>query len=185
MAAESLHEAVTMAQAVGQSNASAATQLALAKFHLGQVADARSTAETLADAQYISNLDLAALWLAIRDRDQAKKHALAAYRRAWADGEPFVRRYNLNKSRALLDQLGVEIPNLPAYDPAKDEKLTWEDKVQAAIEELRAEKPAQEAEAEKETAKIAKETTGSAKPKPAAKRKKPADTASRRRKKAD
>ena len=47
---------------------------------------------------------------------------------------------DLNKARALLEQLGAEIPNLPPYDPAKDEKLPWEDEVAAAIEKLRAEK---------------------------------------------
>jgi hypothetical protein len=66
-----------------------------------------------------------------------KKHALAAYKWAWADGEPYVHRYELNKARALLETLGVPIPNLPPYDPAKDEKLPWEDDVAAAIAELR------------------------------------------------
>jgi hypothetical protein len=40
----------------------------------------------------------------------------------------------------LLENLGAEIPNLPPYDPAKDERLPWEDDVAAAIEKLRAEK---------------------------------------------
>ena len=89
------------------------------------------------------NSGLAELWLAIGDREQAKKHALAAYKRAWADGEPYVRRYDLNKATALLTQLGTEIPKLPPYDPAKNEKLPWEDKVAAAIEKLRAAKEAE------------------------------------------
>ena len=42
----------------------------------------------------------------------------------------------------MLEKLGAEIPKLPPYDPAKDEKLPWEDKVAAAIEKLRAEKEA-------------------------------------------
>jgi hypothetical protein len=153
LAAESLHEAVAMAQTVGQSDPAAETQLALAKFHLGQLAEPRSAAELLVKAPKPAHLDLATLWLAIGDREQAKKSALTAYKWAWADGEPFVRRYELNKSRALLEQLGAEIPNLPPYDAAKDEKLPWEDAVRAAIEELRAEKAAEAAEAAKEAAK--------------------------------
>lgn len=140
LAAESLHEAVAMAQAVGRNDPKAETKLALAKFHLGQLAEPRAAAERLAKASKPAHLDLATLWLAIGDRDQANKHALAAYKWAWADGEPFVHRYQLNKSRVLLEQLGAEIPNLPPYDPAQDEKLPWEDAVLAAIEELRAEK---------------------------------------------
>ena len=143
LAAESLHEAVRMARTVGQTDAEAETQLALAKFHLGSLADPRHEAEQLAQLKKPAHRALVELWLAIGDREQAKKHALAAYRWAWADGEPFVRRYELNKSRALLEQLGAEIPNLPPYDPAKDEKLPWEDAVVAAIEELRAEKAAE------------------------------------------
>lgn len=30
------------------------------------------------------------LWLATDNGEQAKKHALAAYKSAWADGEPYV-----------------------------------------------------------------------------------------------
>jgi hypothetical protein len=151
LAADSLREAVRMAREIGQVNALAETQLALAKLHLGQLSDPRHEAEQLAKAKNRDNLALANLWLAIGDQDQAKKHALAAYKAAWADGEPYVWRYELNKARAILDQLGAEIPNLPPYDPAKDEKLPWEDELTAAIEKLRAEKEAKEA---KEAAKM-------------------------------
>jgi hypothetical protein len=95
-------------------------------------------AEQLAQARKVSHLALADLWTCIGDHDQAKKHALQAYKRAWSDGEPYVDRYELNKSAALLKQLGTEIPKLPPYDPIKDEKLPWEDEVAAAIKKLRA-----------------------------------------------
>jgi hypothetical protein len=131
-----------MARTVGQSDADAEAQLALAQFQLGQLADPRREAEQQANARRPSHRALADLWLAIGDREQAKKHALAAYKWAWADGEPYVHRYELNKARALLEKLGAKIPNLPPYDPAKDEKLPWEDEVAAAIEKLRAEKEA-------------------------------------------
>jgi hypothetical protein len=143
LAAESLHDAVRMARAVGQVNASAETQLVLARFHVGQLTDPRREAEQLAQARYIAPQPLGELWLAIGDREQAKKHALTAYDLAWGDGEPYVYRYGLNKATALLTQLGTEIPKLPPYDPAKDEKFPWEDAVVAAIEKLRAEKEAE------------------------------------------
>ena len=38
--------------------------------------------------------------------------------------------------------MNVPIPNLPPYDPAKDEPLPWEAEVRAAIEKLRTEKEA-------------------------------------------
>lgn len=142
LAADSLHEAVRMAREIDQTDPAAEAQLALANIHLCQLDDPRREAERLAGASNPSHGDIAALWLAIDERDQATKHALAAYKRAWADGEPYVAHYDLNKARALLEQLGVEIPDLPPYDPTKDPKLPWEDEVTAAIEKLRRKKAA-------------------------------------------
>jgi Arc/MetJ-type ribon-helix-helix transcriptional regulator len=144
-ACESLREAVSMARAVGQIDARAETQMALAQFHLGQLDEPRHTAEQLANAANVSHRALADLWLAIGDHDQTKKHGLAAYNWAWADGEPYVRRYELNKARAILETVGAEIPNLPPYDPAKADKFPCEDELAAAIERLEAEKKAREA----------------------------------------
>jgi hypothetical protein len=144
LAADSLREAVSMARAVGKTDASAETQLALAKFHLGQLDDPRREAKQLASARRPAQRALAELWFAIGDHELATTQALAAYKWAWADGEPYVHRYELNKSRALLEKLGAAIPNLPPYDPAKDGKFPCEDEVAAAIEKLRAEKRQQE-----------------------------------------
>ncbi|GEM_PF-3111220 len=82
---------------------------------------------------YITNILLNALF---GDPAQAKPHALAAYRWAWADGEPYVHRYELTRTTELLQQMNVPIPNLPP----KDEPFPWEADVRAAIEKLRAEK---------------------------------------------
>ena len=70
---------------------------------------------------------------------KAEHYALAAYIWAWADGEPYVNRYELTKTTELLNELGVSIPTLLPYDPAKDEPFPWEADVRAAIEKLRKE----------------------------------------------
>jgi hypothetical protein len=132
-----------MAHEVGQQDADGEARMALARFHLGDVEEARSEAERLSVGKKSPDLSIAELWLALGEGERARKHALAAYKWAWADGEPYVRRYELNKTRALLEKLGVEIPNLPAYDPAKDGKFPHEDEVVAAIAKLRAEKEAE------------------------------------------
>jgi hypothetical protein len=113
-AATSLHEAVRMAREVGQTDPEAEAQLALANLHLGHLGEPRQEAERLSQERKVSN------------------YALAAYIWAWADGEPYVRRYELDKARGLLEQLGVEVPNLPPYDPATDEKFPWEQDVAEA-----------------------------------------------------
>lgn len=144
LAAASFDEALTMARERRLEDGESETGLAVAKFHLHQLtdADARSEAERLAELRRPAHRYLALLWQAIGDLDQAKHHALAAYRQAWADGEPYVDRYELTKTTGLLNELGVPIPDLPPYDPAKDEPFPWEAEVRAAIEKLRAEKEA-------------------------------------------
>lgn len=142
LAADSFREAVRMSREVGKRDEKAETRLALARFHLGELPDPRLEAEQLASAKGVSYRALAELWLAIGDMTQAEKHALEAYKKAWADGEPYVWRYELNRARALLDKLGAEIPDLPPYDPSKAEKLPWEDELATAIEKFRAEKTA-------------------------------------------
>ncbi len=141
-AAESLQEAVRMARESGRVDAGSETQYALARMHLDQLSNSSNEAERLARIRKPAHRHLAELWLAIGDLEKAIKHARLAYEWAWADGEPYVHRYELNMAKALLRKLGVEAPILPPYDPAKDEKLPWEDEVAAAIDKLRAENEA-------------------------------------------
>jgi class 3 adenylate cyclase len=155
LAAESFQEAVRMAREVGLRDVWSEARLAIAKFRLHQLPDPRHETEQLARANSVFDPALASLWLAIGDGEQAKKQATIAYKGAWADGEPYVHRYRLNQARAILDQLGAEIPSLPPYDPAKDEKLPWEDELTAAIEKLHAEKKAEKL---KEASKLKEET---------------------------
>jgi hypothetical protein len=140
LAAESFAEAVRMARESGIPDAGSETGLALAKHYLGQLAESQREAERLAQLRQPAHRLLAQLWLALDDHEQAKHYALAAYRWAWADGEPYVHRYALTRSSELLQQMNVPIPNLPPYDAAKDEPFPWEADVRAAIEKLRAEK---------------------------------------------
>jgi hypothetical protein len=149
LAAASYQEAVRLARDTRSViDATSETGLALAKHHLGRLANPREEAERLAQLRDPAHRLLAQLWLALGDTAEAKHHALAAYKWAWADGEPYVDRYELTQTTALLQQMNVPIPDLPPYDPAKDEKLPWEDEVRAAIEKLRTEKEAKEGKAD-------------------------------------
>lgn len=140
LAAECFQEAIRMGREVGLSEHTWEGLLALANFRLGQLNNPRYEAEQLSSRENGEPQALAEIWYAIGDKNEARKHALKAYEKAWADGEPYVWRYELNQARALLEKLGAEIPNLPPYDPRKDEKFPWEDELDAAIAELRAEK---------------------------------------------
>jgi hypothetical protein len=152
LAATCLHEAASMARAVGRVDAGSEALLVLAQLHAKQITpeQAREEAERLAASGY-SNRSLAELYFALNDRTAAVKHAVAAYKWAWADGEPFVYRYELTKAAELLMRLGEPIPNLPPYNPAKDPPFEWEADVEAAIERLKKEKAERERRAAEAT----------------------------------
>jgi tetratricopeptide (TPR) repeat protein len=144
LAESGYHEAVRLARERSLTDAISETGLALAKYHLGQLSLPTEEAERLTQLRYPAHRYLAMLWLAIGDDEKAKYHGLAAYRWAWADGEPYVHRYELDKTIELLNQLNVANPVLPPYDPAKYEPLPWEGELMAAIEGLRAKKKAEQ-----------------------------------------
>jgi len=146
LAAASFDTAVAMAREVRLVDEASEAGLALSKHHLGQLTGdaARSEAERLAGLRDPAHRYLTMLWQSIGEADKANHHAMAAYRWAWADGEPYVNRYELTKTTELLNTLGVPIPDLPPYDPAKDEPFPWEAEVRAAIEKLKEKKEKKE-----------------------------------------
>ena len=146
LAAASFTQAVTMAREARLVDAASESSLALAKVQLRKLNgdEARNEAQRLAQLHEPAHLILAQLWRMLGDLDQAMHHGLAAYTWAWADGEPYVNRYELTKTTELLHELGIPIPDLPPYDLTNDEPFPWEVEVRAAIEELRAEKAVKE-----------------------------------------
>ena len=150
-AAASFSQAVAMAREVRRVDEASEAGLALAKVYLHQLTgdEARGEALRLAQLRHfadrrLANRYLARLWQALGDLNQAKHHALAAYTLSWGDGEPYVYRYELTKATELLQELGVPLPNLPPYDPAKDEPFPWEADLRAFIATCRAEQAALE-----------------------------------------
>jgi len=126
-AAEAFHDALRMARERRLTDAAAEAGLGLAKLHLGASAGgfldpetARQEAKHLAAQRKPHHRYLAQLWQALGDQAQARHQALAAYREAWGQGEPYCHRYNLDKAAELLQQLQVPSPELPRYDPAAD-----------------------------------------------------------------
>ena len=126
----------------GRNRSGVRNLLGLRGAWLADRGDWASAAASLAALRDPADLPLAEFWQALGDTPRATDHALATYRWAWADGEPYVHRYELDHATELLKALGAEIPTLPAYDPAADPPLPFEAQVEAAIERLRAEKNA-------------------------------------------
>jgi tetratricopeptide (TPR) repeat protein len=74
------------------------------------------------------------------DLPQARKCALNAYKWAWGEGPPYIEWYYLQRSKQLLTELGEPIPDLPPFDPSKVPPIPHEERIRAAIAELKAER---------------------------------------------
>ena len=133
-ASERLQQVVGMAHETGQMDSEAEAWLALAKHHLGRLTEPTQEAERLSAVMRPPHLALARLWEALGEAARAERQAVAAYRWACADGEPYLRRFELERAAALLTRIGVAIPEFPPYDPSHDVKLAWEEDVNLAIE---------------------------------------------------
>lgn len=129
-AKQDLARAVALAHKAGKVDRRSEVRLAIARYNLGELTDSRNTAEYFSqNAQGAWQYDLAELWCAIGNLGEAAQQATAAYQWAWADGEPFVNRYQLNKTMILLNQLGAPIPQLSPYKPDASRKLDLEEQV--------------------------------------------------------
>jgi tetratricopeptide (TPR) repeat protein len=139
-AADSFGEAVHLTRTMGVSDVETEAWLALAKIRQRILVNPQAEAERLdmeCARKQICCPAMAHLWRDLGDLQRAGTHALKAYEWAWADGEPYVRRHELDEARHLLNDLRVPIPKLPAYNTLKS-RLPWGDAVQRVIGRLNA-----------------------------------------------
>ena len=133
LAVESLQDAVQLARAAGILDPGSETLLALARFRREPFPDATEEAQRLSVGRDPAHGPLAELWRVLGDTGQAIWHARAAYKQAWADGEPHVSRYELDSAAALLRELGVDVPVLADFNPAGLPAYPWEAAIDAVI----------------------------------------------------
>jgi len=92
-----------MARNVGLSDTEAEAQRGQSLARLDRRTEAEAAALSVErDAPHAS---LSELWLALRQRDKARDHALSGYKWAWADGPPYYHRWDLERCRAALSAL--------------------------------------------------------------------------------
>ena len=111
----------------------------------GRRDEARRLAAKVDRGRKPPHLPLALLYLELGERDRAYAHALAGYKKAWAEGPPYHDHWDLEDCRMVLAALGEPEPVLPPFDPAKVEPFDFEPLVERLIEQRLAEK-AKEAE---------------------------------------
>lgn len=93
------------------------------------------------DQPYLTQLhdihnNAAEVWLALDEPEQAARHALDAYRLAWADGPPFAWWWSLERAARTLTSLGLEPPRLRPFDEDAVAPVPYEDRIRAWITAL-------------------------------------------------
>src|SRR5262249_22960695 len=106
----------------------------------GQQTEARRLLETVLEQAPSGTLHyphcvVAETYMRLGDREQARAHALQAYRHAWADGPPHVWWWALKRTRAVLTELSEPEPVLPPFDPSRVEPVPYEDEIRILIAE--------------------------------------------------
>ena len=133
-----LSKAVAMQREIGRSNVYIEALLALAQLRAEGKFDFRLEADPFSAGR--GTVALAELWHEVGDREKAVQHALRAHEWAVADGEPYVRRHWLDRTRKLLAELGEPLPEIPKYYPSKEQEIPWEKDVRALVVKLKAER---------------------------------------------
>jgi hypothetical protein len=86
----------------------------------------------------------AEVYLVLGERSQVAWCARNTYRWAWGAGPPYIQWYDLERSKALLKQVGEAEPQLPPFDPTTVPPVPFETEIRAAIAELNAKKEKRE-----------------------------------------
>jgi tetratricopeptide (TPR) repeat protein len=128
-AATALEEGIRMTREVSLSAADSEARLAFAQAKLGRIQSARQEAERLFELEAPPYMSLAELNLVVGNLEKARLQVLPAYEKAWADGEPYVNWWHLQRCRRVLQALGDPEPQLPKFDAANFGPLPYEGRV--------------------------------------------------------
>ena len=141
-AADAWYTAIAMTQQSGAPVAGLQAQLARVLAAAGQQAEARRLIEAAlqqvpSSAEDHLHCNIAEAYMRLGDRQQARRYALQAYRQAWADGPPHAWWWALQRTRAILAELGEPEPVLPPFDASQVLSVPYEDEIRAFIEACR------------------------------------------------
>lgn len=130
-----LTSAVEFAREKGWNDGRVEGLLLLARLYDGRVADPTMEMERISGM--CPAFELGELWRMLGNVDAAAECATAAFKSAFADGEPYVHRYRLEQAEDLMSRLGIEVPDVPRFDPNCIRSFPWESDVRQVIERLK------------------------------------------------
>jgi tetratricopeptide (TPR) repeat protein len=136
--AKHLTKAICMQREASHRDVRCEAFLALARAHSGKGTDQLRApilelAEDLSAGGPSSARPVAELWRLVGNEKLAHQHALRAHDWAMGEGEPFVSRYELQSSRRLLKELGLELPPVRQMEPLKGRPLQWKGEIAKVV----------------------------------------------------
>jgi tetratricopeptide (TPR) repeat protein len=133
-ALEAIEQALQISRRLGTPDPNGHDLRAWALARLGRKDEARAALEEGKQGSYFAP----EAYLVLGDRATAHECVSKAHRRAWGEGPPHIRWYDLERCRAILAEMGEPEPQLPPFDPAKVPPIPYEKEIRAAIDRLRA-----------------------------------------------
>jgi len=141
LALSAAYRAIAILRRTGSTDSAAHGLRAAASAMLGKTSEAREALQEGSPNPSLSyHLYATEAYIVLGELERARESVRKAYKIAWADGPPYCWHWELQRCRELMKQLSEPEPQLPPFDPAKAEKLPYEDEIRAAIEKLKAEK---------------------------------------------
>ncbi len=134
-ALEAFGNAIEMARQARLSSEGSGTWRGVALARLGHRDEAARIAKS--PGRHSEHLGMAQLHMALGNRDEAIRHALAAYREAWCDGPPYAHHWQLCRSRDTLAALGEPEPTLAEFDARRFDPHPYEGDVRRLVAEWR------------------------------------------------
>ena len=125
--------AIALAHAAGLRDTASEAGRGLSLARLGRADEARAAAAAAEDDP--PHDVLAALYLALGERDKARHHAQEGYKLYWADGPPYAFHWELEACRAVLRELGEPDPPMRPYDPATIAPIDFEPDIRRLLAE--------------------------------------------------
>lgn len=132
-AIDAFEKSIEMARSARLTASDTAALRGVSLVRLGRRTEAADVAEALEEDPPYPAAALAALYLALEDKEQARHHALEGYRKAWADGPPFSDHSALRTCRTVLASVGEAEPQMASFDAKRMRPLDFEDDVRRLI----------------------------------------------------
>ncbi|HEY2068517.1 MAG TPA: DUF4062 domain-containing protein [Rhizomicrobium sp.] len=134
-------ELIEMERAIEVNSSYCEASYAFCLFKLGREREAKNMIAKALESKRQSHIMIARVCQMVGDIKVAREQAVAGYREAWGDGEPYWEYDDIDICRELLAELGEPEPNLPPFDAASMKPFPFEAGIRALLEDHKKKSP--------------------------------------------